>query len=33
MTTPNTIPPGYWHDSNGNLVPESKVKDIDTLRH
>ena len=33
MTTPNTIPPGYWQDANGNLVPESKVKDIDKLRH
>ena len=23
---------GYWQDANGNLVPESKVKDIDKLR-
>lgn len=27
-----TIPPGYWEDARGNLVPESKVKDIDKLR-
>lgn len=27
------IPAGYWQDANGNLVPESKVKDIDKLRH
>lgn len=33
MTTPETtIPPGYWQDASGNLVPESKVKDIDKLR-
>lgn len=31
-TNPDT-PPGYWKDANGNLVPESKVKDIDKLRH
>ena len=24
---------GYWQDAQGNLVPESKVKDIDKLRH
>jgi hypothetical protein len=30
---PKTIPPGYWEDANGNLIPESKVKDIDKLRH
>lgn len=28
----SNIPPGYWQDTNGNLVPESKVKDIDKLR-
>lgn len=28
----NPIPDGYWQDANGNLVPESKVKDIDKLR-
>ena len=33
MTTPSTIPPGYWQDASGNLIPESKVKDIDKLRH
>lgn len=27
-----TIPPGYWQDARGNLVPESKVKPIDKLR-
>lgn len=32
MATDN-IPAGYWQDANGNLVPESKVKDIDKLRH
>lgn len=31
--TENTIPPGYWKDASGNLIPESKVKDIDKLRH
>lgn len=33
MTEQNTIPSGYWQDASGNLVPESKVKDIDKLRH
>ena len=33
MPTPSTIPPGYWQDASGNLIPESKVKDIDKLRH
>lgn len=33
MTTQDTtIPHGYWRDAQGNLVPESKVKDIDKLR-
>jgi hypothetical protein len=27
------VPDGYWQDANGNLVPESKVKDLDKLRH
>lgn len=31
MTQP--IPEGYWQDAAGNLTPESKVKDIDKLRH
>ncbi len=31
--TETTIPTGYWQDANGNLIPESKVKDIDKLRH
>ena len=26
-------PAGYWQDANGYLVPESKVKPIDQLRH
>ena len=25
--------PGYWTDANGNLVPESKVKQIDQVRN
>ena len=25
--------PGYWTDTNGNLVPESKVKQIDQVRN
>lgn len=32
MTTAQ-IPAGYWQDAAGNLIPESKVKDIDKLRH
>lgn len=31
--TENTIPAGYWQDAAGNLVPDSKVTDIDKLRH
>jgi Protein of unknown function (DUF3164) len=27
------VPAGYWKDANGHLVPNSKVKDIDKLRH
>lgn len=30
---PADIPAGYWQDANGNLIPESKVKEIDKLRH
>ena len=33
MATPSTIPPGYWQDASGSLIPESKIKDIDKLRH
>lgn len=35
MTTEQQIeiPKGYWRDANGNLVPTSKIKDIDKLRH
>lgn len=29
----NDVPPGYWMDANGNLTPETKVKEIDKLRH
>lgn len=29
----STIPEGYWQDASGNLTPDSKVKDIDKLRH
>jgi Protein of unknown function (DUF3164) len=28
-----TIPAGYWQDANGNLVPVSKIKDIDKDRN
>lgn len=27
------IPKGYWEDAGGNLVPVSKIKDVDKLRH
>lgn len=30
--TANTIPPGYWQDATGNLVPLAKIKDIDKDR-
>lgn len=33
MTAITTPPPGYWLDATGNLVPESKVKQIDQLRN
>lgn len=33
MNNDTDIPGGYWKDANGNLIPESKVKDIDKLRH
>ena len=33
MTQNKPIPEGYWQDAAGNLVPESKIKDIDKLRH
>lgn len=33
-TTPAfSIPVGYWQDANGNLIPESRIKEIDKLRH
>lgn len=25
--------PGYWEDASGNLVPVTKIKDVDKLRH
>lgn len=31
MTT--TIPPGYWQDASGNLIPVTKIKPIDKDRH
>lgn len=31
--TQTSIPTGYWQDAAGHLIPESKVKDIDKLRH
>ena len=27
------VPSGYWKDINGSLVPVSKIKEIDKLRH
>jgi hypothetical protein len=27
------VPRGYWRDANGSLVPLSKIKEIDKLRH
>ena len=33
MATETTTPTGYWQDANGSLIPETKVKDIDKLRH
>ncbi len=32
MSDNKTIPSGYWEDAQGNLVPVSKVKDIDKDR-
>lgn len=32
MSENKTIPPGYWEDAQGNLVPVSKIKDIDKDR-
>jgi len=32
-TLNETIPAGYWKDANDNLVPVSKIKDIDKDRH
>ena len=30
--TEKTIPPGYWEDANGALIPVSKIKEIDKDR-
>jgi hypothetical protein len=27
------VPPGYWQDANGALIPVSKIKEIDKDRH
>lgn len=32
-TEEQELPKGYWRDANGSLVPLSKIKDIDKLRH
>lgn len=32
-TDAGALPTVYWHDAAGNLVQESKVKDIYKLRH
>lgn len=31
-TIERTIPPGYWEDANGALIPVAKIKDIDKDR-
>ena len=33
MSAQKEVPNGYWQDANGSLVPISKIKDIDKLRH
>lgn len=33
MTEHPSIPPGYWKDANGSLVPVAKIKPIDKDRH
>jgi hypothetical protein len=32
-TTERTIPPGYWQDAKGNLVPVDKIKAVDKARN
>jgi len=32
-TTTDDTPAGFWRDTQGRLVPEDKVRDIDKLRH
>jgi len=29
----NAVPPGYWRDAEGRLIPESMVKPVDRARH
>ena len=31
--TTDDTPAGFWRDTQGRLVPEDKVRDIDKLRH
>lgn len=31
--TDQTIPPGFWRKANGDLVPVSRIKDLDKERH
>jgi hypothetical protein len=33
MTQATTIPPGYWQNASGNLIPTAKIKEIDKDRH
>lgn len=33
MQPKKDIPPGYWEDANGALIPVSKIKPIDKARH
>lgn len=33
MNLNTDVTPGYWKDASGNLIPESKVKQIDQLRN
>ena len=32
QSTETALPPGYWQDARGNLVPDSKVKEEDKLQ-
>jgi hypothetical protein len=33
MSEQQTAHPGYWKDASGSLIPVSKIKEIDKLRH